>query len=242
MKPKNRVLFIHGFLENHNMWTHFVHELGKEYDCIAPDLPGCAPDSVPIISLREVAAALQKFLGQSCFVIGHSMGGYIALELCELFPEKIRGLCLFHSTAQADSPEKKTDRDRAAAAALANKPLYVRTAINSLFSENFRIQNQPLIENLVHDALKMPGKCMAAYIMAMKNRVEKTTLLKNRPFPLYYFLGDEDKRLPLSEMNLELALLPGAVAHVEEGTGHMGHFECAGRALAFIQRLLRADY
>ena len=45
-------------------------------------------------------------------MIGHSMGGYITLAFAEKFPEKLKGLGLFHSTAYADSEEKKVGREK----------------------------------------------------------------------------------------------------------------------------------
>jgi pimeloyl-ACP methyl ester carboxylesterase len=49
----------------------------------------------------------------SCIMLGHSMGGYITLAFAEKYPLLLTGLGLIHSTAFADSEEKKKNRARA---------------------------------------------------------------------------------------------------------------------------------
>jgi pimeloyl-ACP methyl ester carboxylesterase len=75
----------------------------------------------------------------------------------------------------------------------------------------------------------------------MIQRPDNIEWMKNRNFSLYYFLGDKDNSLPLDVMQNELAQLPGSVAHIAQGIGHMGHIERTKEAAEFLQRILRAD-
>ena len=60
-------------------------------------------------AVRDV---LQKEGVSRCSLVGHSMGGYVALAFAELYPEMVEGLALMNSTTLPDSEEKKKNRDR----------------------------------------------------------------------------------------------------------------------------------
>ena len=107
------LVLIHGFLENLSMWDEIAVELSKTRQVIRVDLPGfgksdCIED---IHSMELFAECTQQLLLElnidKYTLIGHSMGGYVGLELLKICPEKINHLILFHSTAKADSKHKK---------------------------------------------------------------------------------------------------------------------------------------
>ena len=112
------VMLIHGFGEDGEIWEKQVDYLKEEFRVIVPDLPGSgrsamiddmrmegladALHSVAIEVLGDDSGKIEKFS-----MIGHSMGGYVALAYAEKFISELNGLCLFHSTSFADSEEKK---------------------------------------------------------------------------------------------------------------------------------------
>ena len=85
-----------------------------------------------------VKAVLEELGIDKYTVIGHSMGGYIALALAEIYPEDLKGLCLMNSTSMADSDEKKLNRDRAVEAVENNHRSFIRIAIPGLFAPKSR--------------------------------------------------------------------------------------------------------
>src|SRR5688572_10399341 len=115
---KGRVIvLLHGFLGSHEIWTEFSKKLSKRFRIIAIDLPGHGDTpSIGYYHSMEmlaqcVKAVLDKVGVRRYILVGHSMGGYVALTFAELYPENICGLCLFNSTSYADSEEKKKERD-----------------------------------------------------------------------------------------------------------------------------------
>ena len=62
-------------------------------------------------------------------LVGHSMGGYVALAFTASFSNKVKGLCLLNSTAFADSLEKQQNRDRAISVVKKNHISFIRTAV-----------------------------------------------------------------------------------------------------------------
>ncbi|MBE0423984.1 MAG: alpha/beta fold hydrolase, partial [Lutibacter sp.] len=113
------VVLIHGFLENSLMWQEVSQELSKRNRVICIDLLGHGKTgNLGYIHSMEdqaqmVKAVLNHLKVRKYILVGHSMGGYVALAFAKLFPSNVKGLCLMNSTALPDSEEKKLNRDRA---------------------------------------------------------------------------------------------------------------------------------
>ena len=111
------VILLHGFGEDATIWDKQVSYLKDHCQLITPDLPGSglssfddadAENSDSIEYYADMIEALLKYEDiNSCILLGHSMGGYITLAFAEKYPEKLRGFGLIHSTAFADTEEKK---------------------------------------------------------------------------------------------------------------------------------------
>ena len=112
------LLFLHGFCESGEMWRHFADSLSTQYRVLCPDLPGFgnSPLTSSITSLEEVSQQLEEWMDalqkQNPIVMGHSLGGYVALALLERMGNRIQAIGLLHSTAYADDLEKKEMRNR----------------------------------------------------------------------------------------------------------------------------------
>jgi len=110
------VVLLHGFLENLTMWNPFITELATKNRIVTIDLlghgqTGCLGYLHKMQQQAEMVIAVLKHLKLSKYIlVGHSMGGYVALTLAEMNPESIKGLCLMNSTALPDSVEKKKNR------------------------------------------------------------------------------------------------------------------------------------
>lgn len=244
---KHHIVFLHGFLENSSMWKPILNRISKTpFEIHLPELPGHG--TRPLLSSTpdmdryadDVLSQIPIASEESFIFIGHSMGGYLGCNIARRYPEKIKALCLFHSKASPDSPEKKAARDRAAEAARDNKELYIRMMISGLFSPTNREKLHDTIELLIEQANSMSVEAIQQALLVMKNRSNELPTLIDRNFPLFYFLGDQDPSLPLSDMKEELNQTPGSAHLIIEGIGHMGHFENPHVAGEFIQRILRS--
>ena len=113
------VVLLHGFLENTSMWKDVIPQLSKRNRIIAIDLLGHGKsDCLGYVHSMElfaesVAAVLKHLRIRKCVVVGHSLGGYVALAFAEKYPQKIKGICLMNATSIEDDAERKTLRLRA---------------------------------------------------------------------------------------------------------------------------------
>ena len=110
------VMLVHGFGETAAIWDRIIQHL-TGFSWIIPDLPGSGRSGlIEDMSMEGMAESLLDILDNEnlsdCIMIGHSMGGYITLAFAEKYESRLRGIGLFHSTAYADSEEKKETRRR----------------------------------------------------------------------------------------------------------------------------------
>ena len=223
------IVLLHGFLENQRMWEVFVASFSKKYRIITIDLLGHGQTECLgyVHSMEDnadmVHAVLSELRIRKAIFVGHSMGGYVALALAELYPETIKGLALLNSTTRADSEERKTNRDRAIVAVKQNYTNFIRLSIANLFSENNRERLISEIENVKIAALKTPLQGIVASLEGMKIRKDREVLLHFAPFPVLLILGQKDPVLNYEETKEQIENTPTRLVSFPDG--HMSHIE-----------------
>ena len=237
------VVLLHGFLENESMWDEITKNLYKTKQVIRLDFPGFGESEYieDLTSMESFADCTLQLLNKlninSWSLIGHSMGGYIALELCKLFPRKIKHLILFHSSAKSDTESKKKDRDRAIKAVFEKKKVYLKTAIPFLFPEQLQNSCSEFIQKMITKANLLDPKGITTAIGAMKNRKNNCELVQSLNCKKTYIAGNLDPLLPIENLKKE-AIANGADFIEIKNTGHMSHWENAEMAVEEIKKLL----
>ena len=225
----NAVVLLHGFLENQTMWQDLVPELRQKNRIITIDLLGHGNTECLgyVHSMEDNAEAVQAVLTKlrirKAVFVGHSMGGYVALAFAELYPESMRALVLLNSTSNADSEERKANRDRAIKAVKKDYTTFIRLSIANLFSPDNRERLIDEIEKVKLEALKTPLQGVVASLEGMKIRKDREVLLHLTPYPKMLILGKNDPVL-IYENALE-QIEETAVKLVTLPDGHMSHIE-----------------
>jgi pimeloyl-ACP methyl ester carboxylesterase len=223
------IILLHGFLESSTMWKPLIPELSKNNHVITIDFPGHGKSGVISethsmeLMAEVVNEVMQNLQISSATFIGHSMGGYVALAYAELFPEKVEKLILLNSTPIADSEERKENRDRALKVIDQNPQAYISMAIGNLFAESSREKFAAAIENLKTEAYSFPLEGIKAAIRGMRDRKDRTEILKNFNKEKYLVLAEEDPILPFLEVK-EVAEKCNASVKIIGG-GHMSLVE-----------------
>ncbi|REE80944.1 pimeloyl-ACP methyl ester carboxylesterase [Lutibacter oceani] len=225
----NAVVLLHGFLENNTMWNSVSQELSKKYRVICIDLLGHGlTESHGYIHTMEdqaeiVKAVLSNLKLRKYILIGHSMGGYVALSFAKLFPKNVKGICLMNSTALPDSEEKKLNRDRAIKAVKQNHKTFVRIVIPMLFSEKNRAIFTSEIKEITNEALKISPQGIIAALEGMKIRENLTKIYKEATFSIQLIIGKQDPALDYNSLIQQTKNTDVQV--VEFPDGHMSHIE-----------------
>jgi pimeloyl-ACP methyl ester carboxylesterase len=241
------VILVHGFGETGDVWHHQVDFLQHKCKLIVPDLPGSGEsEMIPDMSMEGMAAAIKAILDievidQPVIMIGHSMGGYIALAFAEKYPLSLSGLGLFHSTAFADSEEKKAVRRKGIAFIRENGAFeFLKTATPNLFSPISKTENQPLINSFLQSLNNFSAQSLVSYYEAMMARPDRTHVLTNSKIPVLFIMGKYDTAVPMDD-TLKLCSLPEkAYIHSLSNSGHMGMLEEADLSNEMLDHFIRS--
>lgn len=223
------VVLLHGFLENLNMWNDFLPELTKKNRVVCIDLlgHGQTPCLGYVHTMALMAEAVKAVLNhlkiKTSMFIGHSMGGYVALAFAEKNPGAVKSLCLMNSTAEADSAEKKQNRDRAIKAVKQNHKTFIRLSINNLFRPKNRTLFSKDIKQITEEALQTPLQGIIAALEGMKIRPNREAVLGNKRFKTMMIIGKKDPVLNYNALLLQAKKANTVI--VEFPDGHMSYIE-----------------
>ena len=178
------VLLLHGFLESSTMWKPLIPFISEKNSVIVIDLPGhgksdwIAENHTMELMAEVVFSILDDLNIDKLKIIGHSMGGYIALAFIEAYESKVEELILLNSTSSEDSPERRINRTRALSIIEKNHTPYVQMAIKNLFPEVTHEQYASEIKMLKKEALHFPVEGIKAAIRGMRDRKNRNEVLK----------------------------------------------------------------
>jgi len=243
----NPVVLIHGFAEDSNVWKYQTSFLQEHYQLIIPDLPGSglSPFNPSLSSIDDYAEVIKAILDKeeiiNCIIIGHSMGGYITLAIAEKYPQLLTAFALFHSSAFADSEEKKQIRLKAIDFINTNgAATFLKTTTYNLFADPFKTTHPDQIEALIERGQNFTNEALVQYYHAMIHRPDRTAVLKNATIPILFLIGEFDTAIPL-QASLQQCHLPArSDINILAYSGHMGLWEETVKAnkilLSFLQR------
>lgn len=229
------IIWIHGFGEDAAVWEDFLPAIHSYYTSHVFD----HASSTGYTSIKEYAHDLRGFVTtkkiEKPVIIGHSMGGYIALEYAAQYPDEVQGLGLFHSSAAADSEEKKKERDKTRSFIGENgTAAFIRNFYPNMFTERFKLENADLIAQNIRRYSALEAEALMAATESMKNRRDHLESLKNFTFPVFQILGKQDAFVPLEKALEQTALLQQPSTLVLDHVAHAGMFEATSICTDFI--------
>ena len=241
------VVLLHGYLENMLVWDNFVPLLYKEVRVITLDIPGHGISEVKgeIHTMDwladTLAAALDKLNIEKATIVGHSMGGYMALAFAERHPNRTEGIVLLHSTPYADSEEKKRNRQREISLIRSGKKeLLAHTAPEAGFAVENRNRFRTEIEDLQQTVYLTEDAGIVALLNGMIERKAQSEMLHNLGKPILFILGRKDGYIVAEVAEKMVTEHPEARVVWLESSGHMGFIEeantCAQALLEFVKR------
>ena len=242
------VMLVHGFAEDAGVWQYQVDFLQQYCRLIIPHLPGSGLSAYneALTGIDDYAGCLHALLlhegVEQCIMLGHSMGGYITLAFAEKYIEKLTAFGFIHSTAFADSAEKKQNRlkgikmlDEYGSYA------FIKSTAPNLFSAAYKQQFAGKIEELVQRGAGFKKEALQQYYRAMMNRPDRTAVLRNSKMPVLFVAGTEDVAAPLNDVLQQVYLPETSYIHILQNTGHMGMWEATETVNTYVLQFIERD-
>jgi pimeloyl-ACP methyl ester carboxylesterase len=199
------LILLHGFAETYEIWDSIYPALAEKYSVLIPEIPSCgnATSFKQNFSLEVIANFINEILitekVEKTILFGHSMGGYAAMAFAELYPENLNALSLVHSSALADSADKKKIRESAIRFISKNgKEPFIKTLIPKLYASTFSDESL----KIKHFAMfnQYTDQQIIDCYQAMKNRPNRISVLKELDSPIQLIGGKEDQSVHYQDL------------------------------------------
>lgn len=240
------VLLLHGYLESIEVWEEFAGALGRQYRVICVDLPGHGFSDwggrrvIGIDYMADTVAAVLDAAGvERCTAVGHSMGGYVALALAVNHPRRVEGLVLFHSSPNADSPEKAANRLREVELVEAGKKeMLARVNPGKGFATANLRRCAEAIGELAEQVMMTDDEAIAGVLRGMAERPDRNEAMRRLSVPELMIFGRDDNYIPVPAAEAMAQAQPQAQVAWLDGAGHMGFIEQPDQSLAILTDFL----
>jgi pimeloyl-ACP methyl ester carboxylesterase len=183
---------------------------------------------------KEVIAVIDELQITNYHLIGHSMGGYVGLEVKRL-DSRLDKVMLLNSNFWSDSSQKVQDRIRVSEIVQTNKSHFIYEVIPNLFLNPEKFDAD--VKDLIAEALEMPSMAIAKASLAMSERVDFSEFVHENAEDFTIVQGVEDPIVSVSQMREKLEGVGNNFTELEE-VGHMAHFEAPERVQKIIKEFL----
>jgi 3-oxoadipate enol-lactonase len=227
------IILLHGFPFEHQLWDAQITELARNHRVIAPDLRGMgrsALSSGPYLMemlAGDVAAVLDGLAIERATIVGHSLGGYVALAFARMFVERVSALALVCSRLAADSPEQATARESLAARLETENS--IEPALEAYFPKFFAArtlgENPLAIERAKTIARSIDPRGAAAMLRGMALRGDSYDIAPDLRMPVLVVAGRTDAIVPETEARAVAAAFPNAQLEWCERSAHLPMLE-----------------
>lgn len=240
------VVLLHGYLESIEVWDDFAGELGKDYRVIRIDLPGhgfSMWDDRKVIGMDYMADTVVSVLDilevEKCTVVGHSMGGYVAVEMAVNHSERVEGLVFFHSSPNADTPERIENRQREIELIEAGKKeMLARINPGRGFAAANVRRCSHEIEDLAEQVMLTDDQAIVAILRGIAKRADHAAAMRELKIPELMIFGRGDNYIPVAAAEAMAVAQPQARVAWLENSGHMGFIEQPDESLAILKEFL----
>lgn len=226
------IVFLHAFPLNRTMWAQQESALSSQFRIIAIDLRGHGESDAPLWrytldqAAEDVRALLDHLAIQQALFAGLSMGGYILLAFYRKYADRVKGMVLADTKAQADTAEGKEGRFQMAQLAYKHGPSAIADLMLPKLLSPAAIQSKPEIVQRVRTMIE--GNQMSGIVgdlMAMAERPNSMPFLKEITCPTQIIVGDLDQATPPADATLMAEQIPHARLAIIPNAAHLSNIE-----------------
>lgn len=225
------VVFLHGYCEGNWVWKNLLPHLPEEWTCWLIELPGFGnSEQLPVnltadITLADIGEMIRNELVcrsvHQPWIVGHSLGGYVALAMADTNPVDVSGLILFHSSPFADPPERRRIRDQVIAFVQNYGP---KPFLFSMSEGLFR-ERGPAWRYFSDHADGVSAESISVYARMMRDRPDRSSLVVQGRIPIGIVAGRFDRLIPLATVEQMAALHPSVRVEELTASAHVGMLE-----------------
>lgn len=216
--PMRNLLLLPGLLEDADAFAHLVEALTPTIHCATADLT--RSDTIAHLA-RD---ALDQAPPGPFMLLGHSMGGYVALEVMRQAPQRVERLVLANTHARPDSPEATENRHRLMLLAEKDFPAVPQALMPKLMNKRHRA-DPVLTGNIMQMALGVGRDGFLRQERAIIGRIDSRPHLAAIRCPTLVIAAREDELMPVELLQELAAGIPGARLEIVEDSGHMATLE-----------------
>ena len=226
------IIFIHGFPLNKSMWNKQMEALKANYHVIAYDIRGHGNSDVGNedftidLFVNDLLNLMNALKIEKTILCGLSMGGYIALNAIENFPERFDALILSDTNCISDSPEAKEKRMKAIESIRENgMEKYADESLKKLFAQESFTTNVGQIAEVQEMIVKTSRYSIYNTLHALSEREETCSQLPEIMVPVLIMVGSEDIITPPASARLMHEKIKGSFLHIIGHAGHLSNME-----------------
>jgi len=254
------VLLVHGITSRADCWADVVRDLARDHHVVAPDLLGHGGSAKPrgdyslgayASGLRDLVAALGH---DRVTVVGHSLGGGVAMQFAYQFPERTERLAL----ASSGGLGREVSIFLRAAALPGSElvlplltPPALRGAVSTLGRLGARagLQAGPDLAEAVRGFLSLnDAAARAAFLHTLRSVIDPTgqrvsgrdRLYLAADLPTLVLWGERDPIIPVAHGRAAHAAMPGSRMEVFAGAGHFPHLDDPARFAGVLRDWIAA--
>lgn len=222
---KTPLVLLPGMLSNHFVWNHQIQHLSA----IASIQVLPSSQDTPEKMVSAILERAPLFFAAA----GHSMGGWLCLELMKKAPERVLKIALINTTARLDSEEKRARRNKLIERTLAGEFAEIVEELADFFVFDKKKRQQ--VVSMFHD---VGPEAFVNQHRAMLAREESLSVLPKIQCPALVIHAALDKNFSLEEHREMSERIPGAKLAVVEESGHMSPMEKPEAVTALLGKWL----
>jgi pyruvate dehydrogenase E2 component (dihydrolipoamide acetyltransferase) len=233
----NAVLLIHGFGGDLDNWLFNAEALSETATVYALDLPGHG-QSTKTVTEPTVAGLARAVLGfmdalkiDKAHLVGHSLGGAVAIDVTRQAKSRVKSLTLINSAGLG--PDINMGYIDGFVSSTSRRDL--KPVLENLFADASLVSRQMVDDLLKYKRLDGVGDALTALKEGIfaggKQSEDLRDALKSSGVSTLVIVGAEDKIIPPSHGKT----VTGVKVEVIEGTGHMPQMEQAGKVNGLIK-------
>ncbi len=215
------LVFLPGLMCDARLFAPQMADLGRATSVtIAPTTHG--------ERIEEIASNLLDQLPLKFALVGHSIGGVVAMELLRRAPDRVTRMALINTTSLAETPQSAAEYE----------PLIIKLRAGNLQeavrmimpSEHLapRPERAQIMAQLIEMAEDIGAEAIVRQLRAMQRRRDYQSVLRRCKVPALVLCGKHDGLTPVKRHSFMAELIPNAKLCVFEQAGYLPTLECPG--------------